>query len=82
MAYKQPKSLFEWKLDEPDKELYLVSILDNKTVLSAYGRYAQGSGAKVVSWQAFLQGEMNDLIQSTMGTEILVEVLNKLREIT
>lgn len=50
MAYKQPKPLFEWKLDEPDKELYLASILDNETVLSAYGRYAHGSAGKAVGW--------------------------------
>jgi hypothetical protein len=82
MAYKQPKSLFEWKIDEPDKELYLASILDDETILSAYGRYAHSSGSKLVSWQEFLAGEMNELVEKTMGEKVLMELLDKLRDIT
>ena len=72
----------EWKVDEPDKELYLAQILDNETVLSAYGRYAHSSGSKAVSWQEFLNGEMNELIEKTMGANVLAELLIKLRRIT
>ena len=82
MAYKRPIPLYEWKIDEPDKELYLAQILDNETVLSAYGRYAHGSGSKLVSWQEFLAGEMNELIEKTMGKEVLTELLSKLKGLT
>ena len=80
MGYRRPKSIFERKVDEPGQELYLVSIQDDETVLSAYGRYAHGSGGKTVSWDEFLQGEMNGLVERTMGKEVLNEVLTKLRE--
>ncbi|SHO57035.1 hypothetical protein [Vibrio quintilis] len=82
MVYKQPKPLFGWKIDEPDKELYLVSILDNKTVLLAYGRYAHGSGSKSISWQEFLAGEMNELVENTMGEQVLTELLLQLKRLT
>lgn len=82
MAYKQPKALYEWKIDEPDKELYLASILDDGSVLSAYGRFAHSSGSKSVSWQAFLAGEMNELVETTMGKNVLTELLVKLRGLT
>ncbi len=81
MAYKQPKPLFEWKIDEPDKELYLASILDDETILSAYGRNAHSSGSKLVSWKEFLAGEMNDLVEKTMGEKILVDLLDKLENL-
>ncbi len=82
MKYKQPKPLFEWKIDEPDKELYLVAILDNETVLSAYGRYAHSSGSKFVSWKQFLSGEMNDLVEKTMGKQVLIELISQLNRLT
>ncbi|ACA87755.1 hypothetical protein [Shewanella woodyi] len=82
MAYKQPKPLFEWKIDESDKELYLASILDDETILSAYGRYAHSSGSKLVSWQEFLAGEMNELVEKTMGEEVLMELLTQLKNLT
>ncbi|MBB1403879.1 hypothetical protein [Pseudoalteromonas sp. SG45-1] len=82
MAYEKPKPLYEWKIDEPDKELYIASILDNETVLSAYGRYAHGSGSKSVSWQEFLEGEMNELVEKTMGVKVLTELLAKLKVLT
>ncbi len=79
MAYMRPNPLYEWKIDEPDKELYLAQILDNETVLSAYGRYEHGSGSKSVSWQEFLDGEMNELVEKTMGKKVLTELLAKLK---
>ena len=82
MAYKQPKPIYEWKIDEPDKELYIASILDNETVISAYGRYAHGSGSNSVSWQEFLEGEMNELVEKTMGVKVLTELLTKLQGLT
>ena len=82
MVYKQPKALFEWKIDESNKELYLALILDNKTVLSAYGRYAHSSGSKSVTWQEFLAGEMNELVENTMGEKVLAELLDRLRKLT
>ncbi|PMN74203.1 hypothetical protein [Enterovibrio norvegicus] len=82
MAYKRPIPLCEWKIDEPDKELYLTQILDNETVLSAYGRYAHSSGSKSVSWQEFLDGEMNELVEKTMGIKVLTELLEKLKGLT
>ena len=82
MAYRQPKPLHEWKIDEPDKDLCIASILDDKTVLSANGRYAHGSGSKSVTWQAFLAGEMNELVEKTMGKKVLTELLTQLRGLT
>ncbi|KJY91593.1 hypothetical protein CWB89_16500 [Pseudoalteromonas piscicida] len=79
MEYKQPKTLFERRLDTPDQNLYLVSIQDDGTVLSASGRNAHNSGAKTVSWNEFLQGDMNSLVEETMGIAVLNEVLEKLR---
>ena len=82
MAYKRPKTLYEWKIDEPDEELYLVSILDDETVVSAYGRCAHGSGCKIVSWQQFLAGEMNSLVEKTMGKRVLGELQVQLQELS
>lgn len=82
MAYMQPKTLCEWKIDEPGKELYVASILDNETVLSAYGRYGHSSGSKAVSWQEFLAGEMNELVEKTMGEKVLMELLARLKVLT
>ncbi len=82
MNYIQPKAVASWKLDEPDQELYEASIMDNNTIVSAYGRYAHGSGSSVASWEEFLDGEMNDLIKKTMGAKTLNEMLIKLRSIT
>ena len=82
MAYKRPTPLYEWKIDEPDKEFYLAQILDNETELSAYDRYAHGSGSKSVSWQGFLDGEMNELVEKTMGIKVLTELLAKLKSLT
>ena len=82
MDYKQPSPLYEWKIDEPGKELNLVKILDNETVLSAYGRYAHSSGSKSVSWQEFLDGEMNELVEKTMGPKVLTELLSRLKLVT
>ena len=76
-----PKSLYEWKIDEPDKELYIASILENGTVVSAYGRYGHSSGSTSVSWQEFLAGEMNDVVEKTMGKRVLDELLGKLNEL-
>jgi hypothetical protein len=81
MVYKRPNPLYEWKIDEPDKELYLAQILDNEMVLSAYGRHAHGSGSKIVSWQEFLDGEMNELVEKTMGLKVLTELLTQLKEL-
>jgi hypothetical protein len=82
MVYKQPKPLFEWKIDEPEKELYSASILDNQTVLLSYGRYAHSSGSKSVSWQEFIAGGMNELVENTMGEKALIELLNQLKKLT
>lgn len=82
MAYKRASLLYEWKIDESDKELYLVQILDNGMVLSAYGRYTHNSGSKSVSWQEFLDGEMNELVGRTMGAKVLAELLKQLKSLT
>lgn len=82
MTYIRPQHLFEWKQDDPDSELCLVAIRDDESVLSAYGRYAHGSGSTAVSWHQFLAGDLNDLVEKTMGRAVLQEVLEKLREIT
>lgn len=59
-----------------------MSIEDGGTVLSAYGRNAHSSGCKIVTWEEFLQGDMNDLVEKTMGKPVLQEVLEKLQETT
>lgn len=81
MVYIQPKAISEWVIDEPNKEFYSVSIMDNETVISAYGRYAHNSGCKIVSWAEFINGEMNQLVISSLGNEILEKVLTRLREL-
>ena len=75
-----PTSVKEWVIDEPDQEFYLVAIMQDKTVMSACGRYAQGSGSKSVSWESFMSGEMNTLVERTMGKKVLGEVLNELKK--
>lgn len=82
MNYIPPNLIQNWKIDEPGKELYEASIMDNQTVISAYGRYSHCSGCKIVSWQEFLGGEMNELVAKTMGVEVLSEIIAKLRSIT
>jgi hypothetical protein len=82
MNYKRPEAIDKWIKDTPNEELYLVEILDDYTVLSAYGRYAHSSGSKKVSWQEFLNGEMNELIVKTMGEAVLREVIEKLKKLT
>ena len=80
MMNRRPKTIKEWRHDQPGEELYLVCIMDNRTVLSACGRYAQGSGSTECSWDSFLQGELNDLVAETMGHDVLREVLEELRQ--
>ena len=82
MNYIPPKIIKNWKSDSPSGELYEASIMDNKTVISAYGRYAHGSGCKIVSWAEFIDGEMNELVSKTMGRNVLDEILHELQTIT
>ena len=82
LTYRRPLRINEWKIDDPDGELYMVSIMDDGTVISAYGRCAYRTGCKVVSWSDFLHGEMNDLVEKTMGNKVLHEVLDKLQMMT
>lgn len=82
MNYIPPKAIECWRVDNPRGELYETSIMDNYTVISAYGRYAHCSGCKVVSWQEFLSGELNELVTNTIGSEVLNEIHHKLRSIT
>ena len=77
--YEPPKVLKEWRIDEPGTELYLVIIYADRTVLSASGRYAQGSGGTFVSWEEFLAGELQAVVRETMGEQILTEVLAELK---
>ncbi|MDN3639240.1 hypothetical protein QWY82_10500 [Simiduia curdlanivorans] len=82
MNYIPPKAIKNWKNDNPDGELYEASIMDNNTVISAYGRYSHGSSCKIVSWKEFLGGEMNELVSKTMGSKVLNEILHELQSIT
>lgn len=82
MTDRRPLPVVKWKHDEPGSELYLVAIMDDRTVVSACGRYAQGSGSRAVSWTDFLCGEMNELVGETMGPEVLEDVLRRLRALT
>ena len=82
MSYVRPKPIKHWKIDNPDEELYESSIMDDQTVIAAYGRYAHGSGCKIVSWQDFLNGEMNELVAKYMGDKVLSQMLAMLRLIT
>lgn len=82
MNYIPAKVIACWEIDNPEGELYKALIMDNQTVVLASGRYAHCSGCKIVSWQAFLSGELNELITNTIGSEILNELHDKLRSIT
>ena len=79
MKYKPPKIIKQWEYDEVNQEYYTVMIFDNKTVVSACGRFAQGSGSKSVSWIDFLKGDMNDLVKKTMGEKVFDEVIQTLK---
>jgi hypothetical protein len=79
--YIRPKALHKWEIDIPSQEYEVVAILDNGTVLSACGRYAQGSGSKSVSWSEFLDGRMHDLVIDAHGPDVLAEVIAKLQDL-
>ena len=72
--YIPPAVLKEWVNDIQGGELYEAFILDNKTVGSACGRYAHSSGAKIVSWNEFNEGKIDQLIKDTMGEKVLFEM--------
>jgi len=78
MAYTPPNIIRIWEYDESDQEYYCVIIYDDKTVVSAVGRFAQGSSSKSASWRNFLQGEMNDLVKKSMGQKVFNEVIGVL----
>ena len=79
MKYVPPKVIANWENDIPNGELYSVTIFSNKTISSSCGRYAHSSGSKTVSWNEFIEGEMNKLVESTMGGKVLREIIEQLK---
>jgi len=73
MTYVPPKPLREWRLDDPTSELYQLLVMDDQTVLSAYGRYAHSSGSTACSWSDFVAGAIDDVVTRTQGVEVLTE---------
>lgn len=49
-------------------------------VWSACGRYAHSSGSASTTWSDFLSGDLNELVQSTMGQKVLEEMLECLKQ--
>ncbi|MCJ8268028.1 MAG: hypothetical protein MJK04_01335 [Psychrosphaera sp.] len=80
MTYMQPKTVSQWTNDISNGELYSLSIMDDDTVVAACGRFAYSSGCKIVSWSEFLQGDMHQLVEKTMGNNILQEALDCLSD--
>jgi hypothetical protein len=70
----RPRELRRWTNDIPGGELYVCGIQSDRTIYSAYGRYAHGSGSTSCSWQEFLDGKLNNFILETMGVEVLEEI--------
>lgn len=71
----------EWKNDIPKGELYELRILGDRTVVASYGRTAHSSGCKIVSWDEFRRGEMDDLVENTMGMIVLHEAKEYLKSL-
>ena len=49
-------------------------------VWSACGRYAHSSGSTSTTWSGFLAGDLNELVRTTMGQEVLEEMLECLKQ--
>ncbi len=57
----------------PGSELYELMVFDDLTVVSAAGRYAQGSGSTADSWSGFLAGGLDKVVLATIGEQMLSE---------
>lgn len=77
-SYTPPKKLKEWINDIPDNKLYGVHISDDQKVWCTSGRFSHSSGAISASWADFLAGELNELVEKTMGQNVLDEVISYL----
>jgi hypothetical protein len=75
--YRPPRELKKWMNDIPNGELYVLAVLDNRTVCSSSGRYAHSSGSMSCTWEEFVGGEMHDLVIKTMGEAILAEAISR-----
>ena len=78
--YQAPRVIRKWILDDPDGELYVASITSDQKVSSACGRYAISSGSTSTTWSGFLAGDLNELVRTTMGQEVLEEMLECLKQ--
>jgi hypothetical protein len=65
----------EWCNDIPNGELNQLIIHKEKTITVTTGRFAHDSGSKTVTWNEFLAGEMNQLVTTKMGSEVLNDAL-------
>lgn len=77
--YQPPKVLKKWLNDVPDVDLYELFVLDNGIVCATCGRHAHSSGSTTCTWRNFLEGDMNDLVERTVGQLALVEALTFVR---
>ncbi|MCH7337764.1 hypothetical protein [Acinetobacter sp. NIPH 2699] len=78
--YQAPRIIRKWVLDNPEGELYEAFITSDKKVWSACGRYAHSSGSASTTWSDFLSGDLNELVQRTMGQKVLEEMLECLKQ--
>ena len=79
MSYTPPEVIREWTLDLPGGDFSQLLILDDKTVCSASGRYAQGGGSHICSWSEFVAGALDGVVKKTNGEAVLSEAVALVR---
>ena len=70
MVYVRPEVLYQWELNEPDREYYSVLIYSNETIVFSVGRYAHSSGSATLSWHDFLLNPKQHKTDIVFGDEI------------
>ncbi len=77
---KKPKILKQWSINK-NNEVYQLIIYNNKTVALTYGKYAHGSGCKIMTWQEVLDGKMDENINNIFAPTIIFELKKHLSTI-
>lgn len=77
--YVPPQAIRKWERDVPGGELYQLMVFNNQTVCAASGRYAHSSGSSQCGWEEFELGQLNELVRTTMGENVLAEALAVVR---
>lgn len=73
MVYSPPSVLRQWSSDDPAGELHQLSVLDDRTVCCAYGRYAHASGSTACSWLEFIEGRLDGVVLQELGAATLFQ---------